>query len=82
MITFKNKRGLKLAVGLFFLLGTATLLDMNFPKSNSNIVEARFLGTGVKTEVMPCVMGAQQTEHTVTILWIKVGESWITESPC
>ena len=80
MIILRKDRKPKNVLAMLTLLIAGFAIDASTKGSNSE--EARFLGIGDKKEVMPCVMGIQQTKHTFTIFWIKMGESWYTRDSC
>ena len=83
MIILKKDRNFKNVLAVLTLFIAAFALDATTGTGDSDQVqEARFLGIGVKHEVMPCVMGVQGTIHTATFLWIKLGDSWVTYEDC
>ena len=43
------------------LFMAAVFVEVQVPVPTENTQEARFLGIGIKTEVMPCTFGAKST---------------------
>jgi len=79
----------KTVLGLMMVSG-ALFIDANgyIPQSSGNVEQAgRILGTGVKDSPGPCVDYPDGTSfrvvtHSVTILWVQLGDSWTTTEPC
>jgi|GEM_PF-1523646 hypothetical protein len=76
------------AIGLTLLSG-ALFIDANnyLPVQEANTSEARFLGTGVKTEVGPCLTVGDKSFRVVTksftVFGIQCGDTWPGDSePC
>ena len=88
MIIIKNQYSLKKILIIFLLFTSAFLIDSKYSSSESNdMVELRFLGTGVRTLTGPCIEWPDGTSSRfvtkqVTILYINIGDSWTEEEPC
>ena len=68
-----------LAMGLLFF--SALAVDFS-SEPIPNSVEARFLGTGKVVEKSPCIFGVRNVYTTYTVLWIKVGDTAVTQEAC
>jgi hypothetical protein len=91
MIIIKNQftvKKVKKILFIFLFFTSALLIDSQYSSSDSNdFVEARFLGTGVRTLTGPCIEWPDGTSSRfvtkqVTILYINIGDSWTEQEAC
>jgi len=78
-----KKIKLKSIVAMLALFMAAVFVEVQVPVPTENTQEARFLGIGIKTEVMPCTFGAKSTYKSFTLFYIQLGKSWLSNrEPC
>ncbi len=83
MLVKRNTTNLKRkSMIILALFAMALTIDAMAPASPENVQEARFLGTGVKKEVGPCIFGKRSVRKSVTVLWIRIGKSWTVDEDC
>lgn len=88
MIIIKKQFSVKKILLIFLLFTSAILIDSQYNSSESDpMIEARFLGTGVRTLTGPCIewpdgSSSRFVTKQVTILYINIGSSWTEQEPC
>ena len=78
-----KKIKLKCIVAMLALFMAAVFVEVQVPVPTENTQEARFLGIGIKTEVMPCTFGTKTTYKRFTLFYITLGDPWKSNvEPC
>jgi hypothetical protein len=78
-----KKIKLKSIVAMLALFMAAVFVEVQVPVPTENTQEARFLGIGIKKDVMPCNVGVKITIKRFTLFYITLGDPWKSNvEPC